>query len=77
MRLPANRTELVTFWCWLYIGIGLCSLGAGLFVLYIMHQLGRQSPEGLGFIAFILILFGPLRILNSGWVLNRIRKQPR
>jgi hypothetical protein len=77
MRMPANRTDLIRFWCMLYICIGLCSLAAGLYVLYVIHRMGRESPEGLGFIAFILILFGPLRIANSAWVLNGVRKRSR
>lgn len=77
MRLPSSRAGLYVFWCRLYIGLGFCSLGAGLYLLYIMRQMGRDSPEGLGFISFILILFGPLRIANSVWVLKSIRKRSR
>jgi hypothetical protein len=77
MKLSADRVGFYRFWCLLYIGIGLCSLAAGVWVLVIIRQMGREAPEGLGFIAFILILFGPLRIANSAWVLNSMRKRSR
>ena len=77
MKLPSDRAGLLAIWYWLYIGIGLCSLAAGLYLLYVIRQMGRAAPQGLGFIAFVLVLFGPIRIVNSVWVHSRNRKRSR
>ena len=72
MRMPA---ELYLLYCRLYVFIGLCSLTAGLYMFYVNHLIGKPAYQGLGPIAFILTLFGPVRIANSIWVMRNLRRK--
>lgn len=75
MRIPSSRAHLYLFWCRLYIVLGLSSFGAGVYVWYLGHAMGKSAPSGILAIAVILIVFGLLRIANSVWVIRNISRR--
>lgn len=77
MRVPSSRQELIAIFCWLYALLGACCLAAGIYLFYANHLLGKPPYQSMGPIAFILALFGLVRIANSARVLNNIRRRTR
>ena len=75
MRLPADRYELYQLFCCVYIGLGLCCLACGVYLIYVNRMMGNPVIKGVGPIALILVVFGPARIVNSLWVMRNLRRQ--
>jgi len=46
----------------------------GAYMLHLQHELGSQAMPGVQLIAGILIIFGPIRAINSIRVMYKVKK---
>jgi prepilin signal peptidase PulO-like enzyme (type II secretory pathway) len=71
---PVPNPKFFIFWSWLWVGLGSISviLGAWLF-LTVRSQ--KPPDDGLLFGAWIALIFGMLRIINSFYVLRRMKQR--
>ena len=75
MKLPSNRYELFVLFCRLYIGIGIVCLSVGLYMFYVNSLTGSPPYKMMGPIAFVLSIFGVLRIAVSLRALHYSKKK--
>lgn len=73
-----TRRRFWRLYCWMYLGLGVCSSLAGLFLLAFpgAFSQGRAPDPFLQVIAGILLVFGLARIVSAGVQLRRLRENP-
>jgi hypothetical protein len=71
------RTRLYAFWCLLYAVLGVISIAAGVFLLVQASRLGSgthdSADQGIKAVGVILVIFGIARIVNSAYVLKKMK----
>ena len=70
---PDGRRELLRLFSILYFGIGVCSLAAGFYLLYLNKLDHKTIFTSAGPIGLFLIAFGPIRMVLSVRTLARLR----
>ncbi len=77
MHIPTKNLAFYRYWAWLWIGLGLCSVGGGLYIVSVIRSYaGRESMDLLGAVAVTLIVVGLLRIANCIQTLRAINRRP-
>jgi hypothetical protein len=74
MKFYENRHAVMLLFCWLYIGLGCISFALGAYMMHLQRVLGSQALPGVQLIAGILMVFGPVRAINSARIIYRIQK---
>jgi prepilin signal peptidase PulO-like enzyme (type II secretory pathway) len=71
---PIRNPKFFIFWCWLWVALGSGSVILGAW-LFLTARSQKAPDDSLLFGAWIAVIFGALRIINSLYVLRRMKQR--
>ena len=76
MEIPVRKKSFYQFWAWLYAGMGIALIGAGVLLINGASESGPDRSDFLFGLGAVLAIGGSLRLLYSILYLRNMRKRP-